>query len=153
MAFHAEAAFVARYALPEGQEGQGIGAVQYGFDAGGGAIGAGMGAGVPEVPVLDTEDVGEALAPGTWIVCPARSEASEESPLSAASVCGEIPFAAAIDERLSPAVTVCEDPEVEPAEVEAELAPALARAAPPSASVGISIVSPRVTGESSERPL
>ena len=60
----------------------------------------------------------------------------------AASVSTERPFAPAIDQRLSPGVTTWEAVAPEEPDGEAELTPAEASAAAPSASVGIWIVSP-----------
>ena len=93
---------------------------------------------------------------GIVICSPLISRASDERPLSAARVCGEIPFAAATEERLSPGWTVCEAPVVDEVVVVVEPAvevPLLARAPAASESVGIWIVSPVYTWVSAERPL
>src|SRR6476619_1435659 len=104
-----------------------MGEVQYGCSWGGGA---------PTLVVVVPELV------GTLIVCPIKSSASGDKPLSAASVAGERPFAPAIDDRLSPGVTMWEAPEVAEGEEEPDETPAEASAAAPSATVGIWIVFP-----------
>ncbi len=84
----------------------------------------------------------EPLDAGTWIVCPIKSSESEPRPLLAASDSTERPFAAAIDQRLSPGVTRWDAVAPEEPDEEAEVTPAEASAAVPSATVGIWIVSP-----------
>ena len=98
---------------------------------------AGEGGGRP-LPVVDPE----LLDAGTAIVCPIKSSESAGSPLLAASVSAESPFALAIDQRLSPGVTTWEAVVPEELDEDAESTPAEASAAAPSASVGIWIVSP-----------
>jgi hypothetical protein len=63
-----------------------------------------------------------------------------------------MPFAAAIEERLSPGATVCSAPDPSP-EAAAAPDPAFARAPAPSASLGTSIVWPATTCASSGSPL
>ena len=110
-----------------------MGEVQYGCSWGGGG------------PTLVTV-VGEVepLDAGTWIVCPMMSSESAERPLSAASVSGERPYALAIDDRLSPGVTVWEASEPTEVDGAADAAPAEASAVAPSASVGYLDRLPRV---------
>ena len=97
-----------------------------------------------------------ALGVGIVICSPLISWASDERPLSAARVSGEIPFAAATEERLSPGWTVCDVPVLDEVVVVAEPAvavPLLATAPAASDSLGIWIVSPVYTWVSAERPL
>ena len=84
----------------------------------------------------------EPLVAGTSIVCPIKSSESAASPLLAARVSTESPFAPAIDQRLSPGVTTWVEVAPEELAVDPEPTPADASAAAPSASVGIWIVSP-----------
>src|SRR3954447_22933582 len=97
-----------------------------------------------------------ATCAGTVICSPLMSRASDERPLSAARVSGEIPFAAATVERLSPGWTVCDVPVVDEVVVVVELVvevPLLARVPVASDSAGIWIVSPVYTWLLAERPL
>jgi hypothetical protein len=91
-----------------------------------------------EIPDADALLVADEL--GIRIFSPMIREAVGESPLELARALSGIPFAAAIDERLSPAVTVWTIPEeLVDADADAEefeLSGAEASAAAPSASTG-----------------
>src|SRR5689334_3652072 len=92
-----------------------------------------------EIPEAEAVFVADEF--GIRILSPMMREAVGESPLRLARALSEIPFASAIDERLSPGVTVWVEPELladDPeTSAEVEAFGAEASAAAPSASVGI----------------